>query len=358
MVEVMAGTPRLGATLFLTVVFTVALAACTRAHNDARRPGWLYVSDETGGHVDIVDPAAGTLVDRIRVGKRPRGIVLSPDGSQLYVALSGSPIGGPGVDESRLPPADRAADGIGVVDLATRKVVRRYESGIDPEAFGLSPDGKTLYISNEDAGAMTVLDLATGAIRGKVKVGAEPEGVTVTPDSREVFVSCEGTNEVVAVDTSSLAIVARMTTAARPRATIFTSDGATGFVSSETGGAVTVLDARQHSVTGTIPMPRQVGAQIPPRPMGLALSPDGRELFVSLGRAKSIAVIGTSTRTVTRTIDDVGIRPWGIALTSDGRTLYSANGPSGDVSVVDVAIGKTTSRIAVGGSPWGVIIAR
>ena len=74
----------------------------------------------------------------------------------LLVALSGSPIAGPGVDESKLPPADRAADGIGVVDLATRKVVRTLTSGQDPEAFDLSPDGKTLYVSNEETAEMSV----------------------------------------------------------------------------------------------------------------------------------------------------------------------------------------------------------
>ena len=78
----------------------------------------------------------------------------------MLVALSGSPIAGPGVDESKLPPADRAADGIGVVDLATRKLVRTLKSGQDPEAFDLSPDGKTLYVSNEETAEMSVLDMS------------------------------------------------------------------------------------------------------------------------------------------------------------------------------------------------------
>ena len=50
---------------------------------------------------------------RIAVGKRPRGIKLSRDGKLLYAAVTGSPLGGPNVDESKLPPADRDADGIG-----------------------------------------------------------------------------------------------------------------------------------------------------------------------------------------------------------------------------------------------------
>src|SRR5262245_21927381 len=93
----------------------------------------VIISDETGGRLVVIDPAAAQVVTSIEVGKRPRGIRLSNDGTKLYVALSGSPIAGPGVDESKLPPPDRAADGIGVVDLATMKLVRTYKSGQDPE---------------------------------------------------------------------------------------------------------------------------------------------------------------------------------------------------------------------------------
>ena len=104
--------------------------APTAAPAPAAAPGpRLYISDETGGNVVIVDPVAGTIVDRIAVGKRPRGLKLSKDGTKLYVALSGSPIAPPGVDESKLPPADRKADGIGVVDLTARKIEKILPSG-------------------------------------------------------------------------------------------------------------------------------------------------------------------------------------------------------------------------------------
>ena len=66
--------------------------------------------------------------------------------------------------------------------------------------------------------------------------------------------------------------------------------------------------------------------------MGAVLSPDGREVFVSLGRAKSIAVIDATARKVLRSIEDVGTRPWGIGVSPDGRKLYTANGPSSDVA--------------------------
>ena len=98
--------------------------AATPATANASGPR-IYVSDELGTEVVVIDPAARQVVQRIAIGKRPRGIKLSPAGKNLYVALSGSPIGGPGVDESKLPPADRAADGIAMIDVASHSVVRK-----------------------------------------------------------------------------------------------------------------------------------------------------------------------------------------------------------------------------------------
>src|SRR5712671_1098107 len=89
----------------------VILAGC-RA-----QPELVYVSAEQGDQVVVIDPERGAVVARIPVGKRPRGLRLSRDGKQLFVAESGSPRAGPNVDESKLPPADRKADGIGVIDL-------------------------------------------------------------------------------------------------------------------------------------------------------------------------------------------------------------------------------------------------
>ncbi len=67
------------------------------------------------------------------------------------------------MDESKLPPADRSADGIGVVDLVERKLVRTLESGQDPETFDISLDGKTMYVSNEETATLSV-QLSVGAV--------------------------------------------------------------------------------------------------------------------------------------------------------------------------------------------------
>ena len=121
----------------------------------------IYVTNETTGDLSVIDSATLNVIATVPLGKRPRGIHASADRKTIYVALSGSPIAGPGVDESTLPPADKSADGIGVFDVAQNKLVRVIKSGSDPENFDISKDGKLLYVSNEDASGVTILDLTT-----------------------------------------------------------------------------------------------------------------------------------------------------------------------------------------------------
>src|ERR1700756_1231132 len=160
------------------------LAGCSRpASNNAeksRPTGYrIYVTNEISGDLSVIDSTTMEVVSTIALGKRPRGIHASPDGKTIYVALSGSPPAGPGVDESTLPPPDKSADGIGVFDVAQNKLARVIKGGSDPENFDVSLDGKTLFVSNEDASGVSFVDVEAGQVTKTIKTGEEPEGVKV-----------------------------------------------------------------------------------------------------------------------------------------------------------------------------------
>ena len=59
----------------------------------------VYVTNEVSGDMTVIDSATYNVIATVPLGKRPRGIHASPDRKTIYVALSGSPIGGPDVDE-------------------------------------------------------------------------------------------------------------------------------------------------------------------------------------------------------------------------------------------------------------------
>jgi YVTN family beta-propeller protein len=313
----------------------------------------VYVSDENGGQVVVIDAANDEVIARIPVGKRPRGIRVSPDGKHVLVALSGSPKSPPGTDPATLPPVDRAADGIGIIGVSTLKLARVIEAGQDPEIFDVTRDGKWLWVSNEETAEASLIDVGSGKVVRRAGVGGEPEGVGIHPDGKHVYVANERDNSISVFDVESGEGVALVPVCERPRSIAFSPDGQRAFTTCEESHSVGVIDARTRTAAGSIDLP---GEGV--RPMGLVVSADGRELYASGGRGGTVHVIDlvASPPRLGRTIENVGERPWGIGLATKANKLYTANGGSGDVSVIDAATGTVLRRIAIGGSPWGIAV--
>lgn len=339
------------ATRLLIALPLLLAAACAReAPAPGAAPERVYVSNEMSGDLTIIDPAARRAVGRVALGKRPRGMAASPDGKLLYIALSGSPIGGPGVDESDLPPPDKRADGIAVLDLASNRVLRIIRGVSDPESVAVSPDGGRLYVASEDTGQLIVLDAQSGGVRAAIPVGDEPEGVAVSPDGALVYATSEEENQVAVVDTARNAVRARFAGGARPRNALFTPDGTRAFVAGENDGSVTAVAVAQDRPAGRVTISGENA-----RPMGLALSPDSAHLFVTTGRGGELVRLDPRTLGITGRVA-VGQRPWGLALSRDGRFAFTANGPSNDVAMVDTATMQVVARMAAGDRPWGAIV--
>src|SRR5882724_3114566 len=110
------------------------LAAVLIAGNSARAGGGyqIFVSNEKSGDLTVISGNDFKVTATIPVGKRPRGVHASPDGKIVYVALSGTPIEPPPqldangnpilhknqTDDDAEAKSDKAADGLGLVDVA------------------------------------------------------------------------------------------------------------------------------------------------------------------------------------------------------------------------------------------------
>jgi YVTN family beta-propeller protein len=311
----------------------------------------VLVTNERSGDLSVIDGPSRQVLATLPLGKRPRGLKISPDHKLLYVALSGSPIAPPGTDESTLPPADKGADGIGVVDLQSFRLVNVLRGVSDPEQLAVSADGTRLYIASEDTGQAVVMSAVSGEVLASMPVGGEPEGVTLSPDGRWVYMSSEEDHQIAVIDTQTDKVVATLDVGLRPRFTEFSDDGALAFISGENDGTITVADARTHKVLRTWKL--EGGDLV--RPVGMTVSHDGKLLYTVTGRGQTLVAIEVATGRQVASVQ-VGPRPWGVAISPDGKTLFTANGGSNDVSVVDAASMQITSKIPVGASPWGLVI--
>lgn len=311
-----------------------------------------YVSNEDGHSIAVLDTQRGEVIETIAVGKRPRGLKLSHDGTRLYVAVSGLPKCPPSVPDEECEKLERdlTADGIAIVDTASRKVIEVLQAGSDPEQFDLSSDGKRLFVANEDAATASVVDIGSGKVVERIAVGNEPEGVVTAPNGRWVLVTNESDNSVSVIDAQTLQVVKSVKVGQRPRDLAFTADSQVAYVSGEFDASLYRIAVPQGE-----PVERLLQLRKETRPMALALDASRNRLYMSTGRGGTVAVIDMTGPKLIAEIP-VGARPWGIALSPDGRRLYTANGPSNDVTVVDTSTLKEIKRIPVGKSPWGIVV--
>lgn len=92
-------------------------------------------------------------------------------------------------------------------------------------------------------------------------------------------------------------------------------------------------------------------------PVSLALSPQGRELYVTCSGSDSVILVDVAARAKLAEIP-VGRQPHGVAFSPDGRRVFVSNLFDDTVSVIDAAERKVVATLEVGDEPHGLITDR
>lgn len=151
-------------------------------------PGeWAYVSNSTSGTVAAIQIATGKTI-LIPTGKRPQGGVLSPDGKTIYLTNADS-------------------NTISLIDTAQRKVVGEIKTGMGPNRVAITPDGKTLVYSLGAAHAAAFADVAARKELQQVKLSGQPLSLTMSRDGKWAFSGVQDKDKVHVIDVAQRKIV-------------------------------------------------------------------------------------------------------------------------------------------------------
>jgi len=104
----------------------------------------------------------------------------------------------------------------------------------------------------------------------------------------------------------TFAVLATIPTELRPRAVMFTQDGRKGFVT--TRYPEVSAFSMPTKTASSIQLDTKTPATL--RPMGMAISCDGKPLYVSTGRGGAVVLVHIEKMAVERIISGVGARPW------------------------------------------------
>src|SRR6266404_2469698 len=116
-------------------------SAQTLAHN-------AYITNGGDNSMSVIDTATNTVIATIPVSDRPFSVVVTPDGSKVYVTNNNS--GNPRT--------------VSVIDTATNTVIATIHVGAKPFGVAVTPDGSKVYVANNNPGnpgTVSVIDTAT-----------------------------------------------------------------------------------------------------------------------------------------------------------------------------------------------------
>jgi len=331
----------------------------------------VWVVNYTAQLVTEIDVHTRDVLREIPVSERPSQARFSPDGLLLYVSCTW-------------------AGCIDVIDVTQGCVVRTLKAGMEPCGLAVSEDGQRLYVSNVVSSSVSILDTATGDTLAETAVGNQPRFVTLTPDGRRLLVS-NGLDPWVTVldatDGSELETY-DMGRASMLREITCSPDGHWAFLANlvshnevptvqmERGwinsNGFTILDLTKPNRRITLLLDQLLSGAT--NPTGLALSSDGKNLYVSLAGIQQVAYVDVDaalalmerTQTlrevqlleedveilqregIARRVPTGGLGPRSLALSESTGELFIANYFSDTITVLDAQTGALLHTIPLG----------
>jgi len=311
-----------------------------------------YVSNQWSDMVSVIDLKSYSVIDEIRTGNGPAGLALSSDEKYLYVVNS-------------------YANDVSVINLRTGKEWKRLSAGNNPTGIGMNPAKTSLFVTSRRAllvpyGEPVVCELTEIEESGKRVSGRLDmesvymlENIEFTPSGDLALIPMIRPKNLVPsiqvergfIMTNGIAVIEQKENGrtiqllldepnayySDPFDVAITPDGKRAFVTHAGVNVISVLDldslrsfinrhtteeleyysnhlgTSSHFVIGRIP----TGAN----PKGMALSRDGKNLYVAEHLEDRIAVINTESLETVDRIDLGG--PRRITVARKGRRLLN-----------------------------------
>jgi YVTN family beta-propeller protein len=301
----------------------------------------LYVLCQGTGEVRVLNAANGRELAAISVGRVPRGFSFSSDGSRLFVVNSWD-------------------DTVSVIDTRRNSVATTWKAGFEPSSVVEDRSGKLLFIADRIGNNITVLDATTGEEMETLEAGRGASYLALSADGSRIYATHVYPNPT-------------------PPRTPSKSE-------------ITVIDPVHAQVVDRISLPDIAGV------FHVAISRDGRlgvaaELhpknLVPLAHVEhgwafvdTLTVFGADVgRPVEVPLDELDryfALPFGAAIAPDKSRIYISHGGSDCVTVIDAlkmlayirahpqtfaedlsaSAHYVAARIPVGKNPRGVLLSR
>ena len=281
----------------LVVALAAFLVIADVAAAQVPSPALLVVNKDENA-MAIVDPIAKKVLGSVRVGDGPHEVAASEDGRLAFVTNYG------------LRNAAVPGSTISVIDLATKRELRKFEIGRGAKPHGAVFAGGKLYFTAEGFDMIATYDPATNKMDWMLGTGQDRSHVlALSPDMSKIF-------------TANIA-----------------------------ADSVNILER-----VGDPPDWTSTVVKVGKGPEGIDVSPNGKEVWTAHTQDGAVSVIDVATKKVTHTLNLNMVRANRLKLTLDGKYALISDSRGGKLLVLDAVSKKEIKRIDIGRGPTGILM--
>lgn len=216
----------------------VDVSPLMRPHGLIFLGGKLYFTAETNRAIARYDPVANKVDWIMGTGQ---------NGSHMVVATN---------DEKKFYTANIGSNNVTAIELGAvppaGSKITQIPVGTQPEAIGISPDGKEVWAGLNQGGAIDIVDTATNKLKQQIKIGGRAYRVRFTPDGKFVVNTILETKEILIIDAATKAEVRRIKLESTPLGIVMSADSKTAFVTVVQPDEVLKIDLETGQITGRV----------------------------------------------------------------------------------------------------------
>lgn len=267
-------------------------------------------------HIQLLDVQKSTELDRILIPKAWVGLAFSNDEKRIYASgANDNCIQVYAIQNNKLVKADSIVLG---QPFPKEKIC--------PTGIALDEKRNRLYTVTKEDNSLYIIELTTKKILKRIPLAAEAYQCLLAPDRKSLYISVWGGDQIAVFDTQTDTIIKSIPVGDNPNDLILNKKANQLFVSNANDNTVSIVDLAAGRVTETLQTSLYPNAPAGSTPNAVALSPNEKILFVANADNNCLAVFDISQPKAARS---KGFIPTGWYPTSVkviGKKLFVANG--------------------------------
>jgi len=314
----------------------------------------LLVVRKSDAAIDLIDPGSGARLASVSLGYAPHEVSVSPDGRLAAVSNYGS--------------REQPGSTLSIIDLEQPRELRRIDLAPHTRPHGVAWfAADRIAVTTEGSKHLLVVEPESGRIVSAIATDQDVSHmVVVDAGGQRAYVTNIGSGTTTALDLAASRKLTDLATGTGSEALALTPDGRELWVAARAAGELVIVNTDKLEVTARLPLPGI--------PIRIAITPDGRTALVTCAGTAEVVALDVATRgeRVRRRVDvpkatgadqrplarlaPASVLPIGLLVSRDGATVFVA-ATMGD-AVVQFGTGSLDllRKIDVGGEPDGLAV--